>query len=155
ALATTSRGSGGSPGSVCRPDGSVPTAAERESERASRVRFGGSLSGNALLRLEPAAADVLRDGNVDPRLMLLLAAMTTAREIAVADFPAVPLDTSGVPRRQVVLTDIDGAEPATSEPLRTWLDAQQAPFLPSVVRPLGPDLLVGFPSPLPSGLLPD
>ena len=49
----------------------------------------------------------MRDGAVDPRLMLVLAAMSTAHRIAVADFPADPLDAPGLPRRRAVLTVVD------------------------------------------------
>jgi hypothetical protein len=94
-------------------------------------------------------------GQVDPRLMLVLAAMTTAHRVEVGDFPAAELDSSAVPRRQVLLTAIDDGPPASSELLRTWLNAQQSPFRPSAIQSNGTALLVGYPAPPISGLLPE
>ena len=137
---------------VCRTDGGAEAVA---AEGVRRTRLGAALADNPALRLSPAAAAALRAGQVDPRLMLVLAAMTTAHQVAVDDFPAVALDTPAVPRRQALLTVIDGGAPASSELLRTWLTAQQPPFAPAVIRPAGSALLVGYPAPPLSGLLPE
>ena len=151
-VASTAHGTGGAPGVICRTDGGAdPVAAESE----RRIRFGAALADNPALRLGPAAAAALRAGQVDPRLMLVLAAMTTAHRVAVDDFPAVELDAPDVPRRQALLTAIDGGAPASSELLRTWLNAQQPPFVPSSIRPSGSAVLVGYPAPPTGGLLPE
>lgn len=150
-VATTSRGTGGAPATVCRTDGGGATVT---AERPARARLGASLADNPALTLAPPAEAALRTGAVDPRLMLVLAAMTTAHEIGVADFPAVDLDSPAIPRRRVLLDSVDGTDPAGSELLRTWLSAQQAPFVPALVEPDGAALLVGYPVPPPGGLLP-
>ncbi len=151
-VAVVGRGTGGSPAQVCRTDGVGPAVAAEESARA---RLGTALAGNPSLSLAGPAAAALRDGSVDPRLMLVLAAMTTAHRVAVADFPVVADDAPGLPRRRAVLTGVDGTDPATSDLLRTWLSSQQPPFVPTLVVPAGPDLVVGYPSPPPGGLLPE
>ena len=151
-VAGVARGTGGAPGAICRTDGGADAVA---AEGVRRIRLGTALADNPALQLSPAAATALRTGQVDPRLMLVLAAMTTAHRVGVGDFPAVELDSSAVPRRQALLTTIDGGPPASSELLRTWLNAQQPPFRPSSIRPDGPALLVGYPAPPISGLLPE
>ena len=85
AVAAIERGTGGAPGSICRTDGGAEAVT---AESASRTRLGAALAENPALRLTPAAAAELRAGQVDPRLMLVLAAMTTAHQISVDDFPA-------------------------------------------------------------------
>jgi hypothetical protein len=152
AVAAIERGTGGAPGAVCRTDGGAEAVT---SESASRTRLGAALAENPALRLTPAAAGALRAGDVDPRLMLVLAAMTTAHQISIDDFPAAALDTPDLPRRRALLSVVDGVAPASSELLRTWLGAQQPPFKPSLIQPAGSALLVGYPAPPPSGLLPN
>lgn len=151
-VAATARDSGGAPAQVCRTDGGGPAVA---AENAARARLGTALAGNPSLLLTAPAAATLRAGAVDPRLMLVLAALTTAHRLAVADFPAVALDAPDLPRRRAVLTAVDGTDPASSELLRTWLSGQQPPFVPTLVAPEGPNLVVGYPAPPPGGLLPE
>ena len=103
-------------------------------EADRRVRLGRALADNPSLQLRPAAADAMRAGQVDPRLLLVLTALSTAHRISVEDFPAVELDAPAVPRRQALLTVIDDGPPASSELLRTWLTAQQPPFEPDGAR---------------------
>lgn len=149
ALATTSRGTGGAAGVVC---GALTPASI--AEQPARARLGLQLTGNPSLQLQPQAAAALRNGEVDPRLMLTLAALTGAHRVGVAGFPVVPLDAPGAPRHTVVLSSFDGAAPASSALLRRWLLAQQAPFAPTALTPNGPDLVLGYPAPSPTGLLP-
>lgn len=150
-VAVAARGTGGAPARVCRTDVDGATVA---AEQPARSRLGAALAGNPSLALAGPAAAALRAGSVDPRLMLVLAAMTTAHRLAVADFPVVAHDAPGLPRRRAVLTGVDGTDPASSELLRAWLSGQQPPFVPTLVVPSGPDLVVGYPSPPPGGLLP-
>ncbi len=148
-LAETARGSGGAPAVVC---GAITPATVVEGR--VRARLGEQLTTNTSLRLGSAAASTLRDGLVDPRLMLTLAALTSAHRVGVTEFPAVRLDAAGALRRMVVLSSFDGAAPASSQLLRTWLSAQQAPFAPASVTAVGPDLVLNYPAPSPTGLLP-
>ncbi len=151
-MAGIARGTGGAPGAVCRTDGAAESVA---AESARRTRLGSALADNPSLQLSPAAAAALRAGEVDPRLILVLTGMSTAHRVAVDDFPTVELDSPALPRRQALLTLLDGNAPASSELLRNWLTAQQPPFVPSAIRPVGSALLVGYPAPPLSGLLPE
>jgi hypothetical protein len=148
-LAQTPRGSGGAPAFVCGAYTPATVAEDRV-----RARFGAQLALNTALKLEPGASSVLSDGVVDPRLMLTLAALTSAHSVGVAEFPAVSLDAPGSLRRMVVLSSFDGNAPSSSQLLRTWLAAQQAPFAPASVTADGPDLVLNYPVPSPTGLLP-
>jgi len=149
ALASTPSGSGGAPAVVC---GALTPATAVEAK--VRARLGAALTTNTALKLDPAAAALLSEGNVDPRLMLTLAALTSAHRVGVAAFPAVPLDAPDALRRVVVLSAFDGAAPASSTLLKTWLAGQQAPFAPGSVTADGPDLVFAYPVPSPTGLLP-
>lgn len=148
-LAQTPRGSGGAPAVVC---GAFTPATVVEGR--VRARFGAQLASNTALKLQPAAASALSEGVVDPRLMLTLAALTSAHSVGVAEFPSVPLDAPGSLRRMVVLSSFDGSAPTSSQLLRTWLAAQQAPFAPASVTADGADLVLDYPAPSPTGLLP-
>lgn len=148
-LASTPSGSGGAPAAVC---GAITPATAVEAK--VRARLGSALTTNTALKLEPAAVDQLRGGNIDPRLMLTLAALTSAHRVGVAEFPAVPLDAPGALRRVVVLSAFDGTAPASSALLKTWLAGQQPPFAPGSVTADGPDLVLTYPAPSPTGLLP-
>ncbi|GEC20481.1 hypothetical protein PHY01_27640 [Pseudonocardia hydrocarbonoxydans] len=136
-LAGTDEGTGGSASVLCRTDGSGSADGA-----PVRTRLGGALAGNPALSLDPAAADLLRAGAVDTRVIAVLAAMSSARRLVVAGFPAVDLDVPGAPRRQVLITAVDGAPAAGSPLLPTWLDGQQPPFVPARVTPAGDALLV-------------
>jgi len=81
--------------------------------------------------------------------------MTTAHRVAVEDFPVAEFDSVDVPRRRALLSVVDGGPAASSDLLQTWLGAQQPPYLPSLLRPEGTGLLVGYPSPPASGVLPN
>ncbi|MDT7574133.1 MAG: hypothetical protein QOH17_466, partial [Pseudonocardiales bacterium] len=148
-LAQTPMGSGGAPAVVC---GALTPASVVEAR--VRARLGAQLTTNSALQLQPVAVDTLRSGDVDPRLMLTLAALTSAHSVGVTSFPAVRLDAPGALRRMVVLSSFDGAAPSSSQLLRTWLAAQQAPFAPASVVASGDDLILNYPAPSPTGLLP-
>ncbi|HWM58277.1 MAG TPA: hypothetical protein VNO83_10605 [Pseudonocardia sp.] len=152
AVASNPRGTGGAPGAVCRTDGGAEAV---DAEAPNRTRLGAALADNPGLQLSPPAATALRAGAVDPRLMLVLAAMTTAHRVAVEDFPVAEFDSVDVPRRRALLSVVDGGPAASSDLLQTWLGAQQPPYVPSLLRPEGTGLLVGYPSPPASGLLPN
>jgi hypothetical protein len=154
-LADLPRGSGGAPAVVCSTD--VAGAREVEAEQPRRARLGEQLVGNSSLTLSAGAAQLLRSGAVDARVVLVLAAIAGTHRLTVGDFPAAPLDPQDAPRRRMVIAEVDGAT-ATGAPLgllSNWLGTQQAPFAPTEVRPVGAGLVVGFPTPSPGGLLPE
>jgi hypothetical protein len=152
-LGTVPRWNGGS-AEICGASAAVVDS--EPAERASRVRVGTALAGNPGLRLDPAAADLLRRGDVDPRVMIVLTALTGAHTLAVADFPAGALEPADVLRRQVLVSAVDGQPAGGDAPssLRPWLDGQNPPYAPSVVRDDRAGLVFGYRDPAPAGLLP-
>ena len=152
-LASVPRGAGGSPSAVCPATPVAPATAA--AEQAGRARFGSALARNPSLELQPAAAAALEAGIVDPRVVLILADLASPRRLAVADFPVAPYEPPYALRRRVLLTAVDDM-PASGDPqplVRTWLEAQQPPFVPSSIEADGPALLIGYSAPTPTGLL--
>lgn len=143
--------SGGAPATVCRTDGAGPAVI---AERTERARLGDALAGNPALTLDPAAATTLRTGDVDPRVILVLATVAADHRITIAAFPADPADAPGTPRRAALLTTVDGGPAATTPLLPTWLAAQQRPFAPMTIGPAGTGLLLRWTAPPPPGLVP-
>jgi hypothetical protein len=127
--------------------------------RPSRVRVGTALAGNPAVRLAPAAAELLRQGAVDPRVMIVLATLAGGHTLDVADFPASTLEPPAAVRRQVLVTAVDGValtpgDASSGVGLREWLRNQHAPYTPAVLRDDPAGLVVGYPAPTPPGLLP-
>ena len=152
-LATLPR-PGGAPAEVCAAH--APVTDPDPAGRAGRARIGTALAGNPSLTLEPGAAELLRAGDVDPRLVIVLAALSGAHTLAVADFPAAPLEPGAAVRRQVLVTAVDGAPAGGDAPsaLRDWLRGQHPPYVPAVVRGDAAGLLVGYGDTAPPGLVP-
>ena len=101
----------------------------------------------------------LADGEVDPRLLVVLAALAALHPLDITGFgrPS-PGASAGVPLRSA---DIAGAAPpgpgapVSLRGLMTILQAQRSPYLPSslaIVRtgPAGPVLRIGYPGPEPA-----
>jgi hypothetical protein len=153
-LATVPRGTGGAPTSVCP---AAPLAAEAAvAEQAARARFGSALARDPALSLQPEAAAALQAGVVDPRLVLVLADLAGPRRLAVDAFPVEPLEPPNALRRHVLLGAVDGL-PAAGDPqalIRTWFAARQPPLVPNSIEVQDEALLIGFPAPTPTGLIP-
>jgi hypothetical protein len=150
-LAAVPRGAGGAPTTICATGPVEPMIAEQ----AERARFGALLVSNPALQLAPPAVEALEAGIVDPRVVLMLAGLAGPRQLEIADFPLAPLEPPYAVRRHVLLTTVNGL-PAAGDPLplvRTWLSGQQPPFVPTTIEPDGSALLVGYPAPVPTGLI--
>jgi hypothetical protein len=127
--------------------------------RPSRVRVGTALAGNPGVRLAPPAAELLRQGAVDPRVMIVLATLAGGHTLEVADFPPSTLEPPTAVRRQVLVTAMDGVAltaggASSGAGLRDWLRNQHPPYTPTVLRDDPAGLVVGYPTPTPPGLLP-
>jgi hypothetical protein len=129
-------GTGGARSAVCGPP-EDPTAP------AERARLGGELAGNPALVLAPEAAELLRRGAVDRRVVVVLAALAPTRDLRVEAFPATPDDAPDAPRRRLHLGGLDG--PAGEESrrlLESWLAGQQPPFAPARTEAVDGGLVV-------------
>jgi hypothetical protein len=131
-------------------------------DERSRAEAGAALTGNPSLHLAPEAAVLLRRGDVDARLIAVLATIATQHRLGIATFPAVFGEDDRLPRRQLAVSSIDGIpitpRSATAGVLAQWLAAQQPPYQPagSVVTNVGTGtaLLVSYDAVSQPGLLP-
>jgi hypothetical protein len=141
-----------------------PEAVARQAaaDLRSRVEAGAALTRNPRLRLSPDAAALLRRGDVDARVEVVLAGIAAEHGLDIATFPAVDGEDDRLPRRLVAVTSIDGRPVAAGGTavtlLERWLRAQQVPYHPaaSTVTPLAGQaaLLVTYDALRQTGLLP-
>ncbi len=128
-----------------------------------RRKAGRQLVSDTRLRLTPPAWSTLAAGNVDPRLMGLLARMASGHTVDVSGFPRGSAERAArAPALAMEITAIDGAlvgdaGPAVQE-MRSLLMDHPRPFRPAKVElvtdPKPEVLLVRFLLPRPSGLVP-
>jgi len=143
------------------PDGAAAYWATLAADVRARASAGSQLLRNRSIHVSAAARTALADGQVDPRLLVTLAALAHLRPLDVTGFgDPSPGASAGVPLRSVEITG--AAPPGSRHPvalhsLMVVMQAQRAPFVPSsleIVRtPGGAVLRIGFPVPSPLGLL--
>jgi len=144
------------------PDGAAAYRAALATDARARASAGARLLRNRSVHVSAAARPALAGGEVDPRLLAVLATLAGLHPLDVTGFgrPS-PGAGAGVPLRSA---DIAGAAPPgpgapVSLPgLMAILRAQRPPYRPSslaIVRtgPAGPVLRIGYPVPSPLGLL--
>jgi hypothetical protein len=137
----------GAPGALVVVDPApVPATPEELSRRRA---LGDALLTNPTTTVEGRAAELLRAGQVDPRLLSLLAALGAQFGVGVQDLPAEPGEPdAGAPARRALLdrlaADALTADAPATERLLAWLDAQQPPFAPASVTSTDAGVLVGF-----------
>ncbi|QYN32112.1 hypothetical protein K1T35_26240 [Pseudonocardia sp. DSM 110487] len=73
-----------------------------------RLRLGSRLVGNPALTLDAAAAETMRQGEVDARLLTLLAGLASTHELRISAFPTVEGEPATVPRRIMQIAAVDG-----------------------------------------------
>jgi len=142
---------------------SYGTAAYRAalaSDLAARRHAGRQLLHNPRIGITPGARHQLRGGQVDPRLLIMLAAVATAEPVDITGFAGSgPGASPGMPLRVVAIT----APPrrggtAALRGILAFARAQRQPFLPAraAIAHAGagpPVLTIEFPAPSPVGLL--
>ena len=129
---------------VVDPAAVPPDAAALEQRRS----LGAAVLANPATMAPAPAAQLLRDGDVDPRLLTLLAGLAARFQVQLADLSVVPGEEGLTPVRSAVLAAA-GGRPLTegTEPLsevQTWLSAQRGPYAPDDVRLVDGGLTVGF-----------
>jgi len=144
------------------PDGAAAYRAALAADARARAAAGARLLRNRSVHVTAAAQPALAGGEVDPRLLAVLATLAGLHPLDITGFgrPS-PGAGAGVPLRSA---DIAGAAPpgpgvpVSLASLMTILRAQRPPYRPSslaIVRtgPAGPVLRIGYPVPSPLGLL--
>ncbi len=116
--------------------GGTDSVAQRESEAQDlRLRAGGSLALNPNLTASADAVDALNAGQVDERLLNVIATLVVQHHLQIGAFPVVDgEDGIGAPRRIVEIDGIDFRTIAAGTPavasLEAFLDSQLASYRP-------------------------
>ncbi|WP_369134519.1 hypothetical protein [Modestobacter sp. I12A-02662] len=134
----------GDPGlSVTAPQPDRVSTAQRQARQdlAAALRAG-------VASVPEEAADVLAAGDVDPRLLTLLAGISSRFGLGLAGLPPVPGEVPGTLVRQAVIASVGGspvpADGAATARLQSWLDAQREPFAPDRVERVDGGVLVAY-----------
>jgi hypothetical protein len=116
-------------------------------ERALRRQLAGALLTNPTTADAGQVTGALLSGDVDPRLLTLLAGIAAQYGVGVSDLPVVPGEV-GPARRFAVVDSVGGTrlvdDPDLTELVRGWLSAQLPPYSPSTVETVDGGLRVGF-----------
>jgi hypothetical protein len=137
---------------VTAADGAAAYQTGMAKDLAARISAGTQLLRNRDLTVSAAARAALRNGEVDPRLLVTLAALAAQQSVRVVAFsdlsPGIsPVD---VPYRAVTLA---AARAKGLGSMSSFLNAQQSSFRPALVTDLGTTLSVEYGAPSPLGLL--
>jgi hypothetical protein len=139
------------------PDGAAAYQAALAADRRSRISAGSQLLRNPRVIVAVGARKALSAGDVDPRLLMMLAALADEQPVrisAVGD-PS-PGASPVVPLRSVQLAPLgSGAKAEASlRSMLSFIDAQQQPFRPLRAGFAGSSALtVEYAAPSPLGLL--
>jgi hypothetical protein len=143
------------------PDGAAAYQSALAADRRSRISAGTQLLRNPRISAAAAARTALRAGDVDPRLLLLLAALAVQQPVRIGAFgDPSPGSSPAVPLRSVQLAPQVSAAGGTAQvkasvrSMLAFIDAQQQPYLPLLVSVSGTSVLaVEYAAPSPLGLL--
>jgi hypothetical protein len=139
------------------PLGAAAYESALTADQRARATVGSQLLGNASIVLPPSAKAALRDGDVDSRVLLTLAALAGQQPVRVLAFNDLsPGAGPAVPLRGIEIAPLgDGAQArARLQAMISFLDAQRSPFLPLRVSLDGTSSLsFEYAAPSPLGLL--
>jgi hypothetical protein len=146
---------------VTAPDGTAAYQRQLHSDLLARRTAGAQLLHNTRLTAAPAARQALAAGDVDTRLLVVIAALARSHHIVIASFgDSKPGASSMVPLRSadIALPPRTGSGDESLSPLLAFLRAQQPPYLPASVTKIRlaagqPAIRVQFGDPSPLGLL--
>lgn len=143
------------------PDGASAYEASLAADLRARITAGRELAGNRHITLSSVAKAALEAGEVDPRLLVTLAALAGAQPVRIVAFgDASPGAGAAVPFRSVeiapggVARGAAGGSGARLRSMLSFVDAQRAPYLPAQAGIDGAFVLsVEYAAPSPLGLL--
>ncbi len=139
--------------------GAAAYLAALRADQAVRQRLGNVLLRNSRVSETPAARAQLAAGQVDTRLLTIIATLSAGGPVSIAAFGDVgPGASAGVPLRTVELASPSGAKGGYLQSVLALLNAQQAPYLPdstTIVRLADGRQVarIEFAAPSPLGLL--
>jgi hypothetical protein len=139
------------------PDGTAAYDSALAADRSARIAAGGQLIGNRHITTSAAAKTVLRAGQVDPRLLTILAALAAQQPLRILDFgDPSPGASAAIPLRSVEIAPAAAGAHAAARlrAMQSFLQAQQVPYLPLRSVLVGQSALsVQYAAPSPLGLL--
>jgi hypothetical protein len=110
------------------PDGAAAFRAQLAAEHAALVSAGRQLLDNMNIQPSPSARAALRAGQVDARLLAILAMLSHQMPVTLVAFTAAPGTSAGAPLRGA---EISAASPAARSAILAFLDAQDSPYRPA------------------------
>jgi hypothetical protein len=139
------------------PDGAAAYQAALAADRRSRISAGGQLLRNPRIIVAAGARKALSSGDVDPRLLMMLAALADEQPVRISAFgdpspgasPVVPLRSA-----QLAAVGSGARAQASLRSVLSFFGAQQQPFQPLRAGLAGSSALtVEYAAPSPLGLL--
>jgi hypothetical protein len=135
----------GSALSIVDPLPGQPTGGELDRRRS----LAAAVLANPVAGPTGRAADVLRDGRIDARLLGVLAALVSRMDVHVADLPPAPAEPTDAPPARWLLVDRARGErlapgASATDEVVAFLEAQRPPFAPDTVEVTAGGVLVGF-----------
>jgi hypothetical protein len=138
------------------PDGTAAYRAALAADRSSRLTAGSQLLRNPRIIAAASAREALSSGDVDPRLLMVLAALAAQQPVRIISFGDRSPGAGSLPLRSVQLAPLgSGAKAKASlRSMLSFIDAQRPPFQP-LRAGLGSSsaLTVEYAAPSPLGLL--
>ena len=138
-------------------DGTAAYDSALAADRTARIAAGGQLIGNHHITTSAAAQAALRAGQVDPRLLTMLAALAAQQPLRILTFgDPSPGASAAVPLRSVELAPAKAGTQAAArlQSMLSFLQAQRSPFLPATAALVHQSALsVEYAAPSPLGLL--
>ncbi len=141
------------------PHGAAAYRQALRNDVLARKAAGIELLGNSLIHASALARKQLAAGDVDPRLMIVIAAMASKVPLDIVAFSdSGPHASAGVPLRLAELAETNGkAASGWSQAMLALLRAQDPPYLPAKDGTMSHNgkkvLYLQFPVPSPLGLL--
>ncbi len=135
------------------PGGAAALEARLAPDLGARTAAGEQLLRNQNITATAAAQAVLRAGQVDPRLLILLATLAGRQQVSIIAFGDPSPGAAAMPLRSA---QIGAANPAGLQLMLSFLYAQQPPYHPALTSALGKGqdkLKIQFDAPSPMGLL--
>jgi hypothetical protein len=126
------------------PGGPAAFGTRLAAEMTALAAVGRQLLGNDNIQASPAARADLRAGQVDARLLALLALLSAQRPVRLVSFAGAPGAGPGVPLRTAAL---GFSSPAATSAVVALLDAQQGPYRPAVAEGSGSVITLRFDAP--------
>src|ERR1700722_5522194 len=155
-IASFGTGSGRIDVRAIAPDGAAAYRAALAADSRRRISAGSQLLRNPRIIVAAVPGKALSSGDVDPRLLMMLAALAAQQPIRVTSFGGTSPGAGGVPLRSVQIAPLgSGAKAKASlRSMLSFIDAQRQPFQPLRAGLGGSSVLtVEYAAPSPLGLL--